>query len=63
MFARNRFPIAKASGSDDMMAMMAHAMGCGTMVEPECRAAPASAPVWRPVTLPRDARAPARGTL
>ena len=61
MFARNRFPTAPVSRDDDMMAMMAHAMGCGTMVEPQRRAAPAAAPVWRPVPLPHGARAPLRG--
>ena len=33
MFARDSFPIARAGSDDDMLAGMAHAMGCGTLVE------------------------------
>lgn len=58
MFARNRFPISPARRDDDMLAGMAHAMGCGTLVEPETRSPATAAPVWRPVLLPLGARSP-----
>ncbi|MBK5928291.1 hypothetical protein [Rhodobaculum claviforme] len=40
MFALYRFPNAKASTCGDQLAGMAHAMGCGTLVDDHRRAHP-----------------------
>ncbi len=57
MFARNRFPIRPASGCDEMLADMAHAMGCATLVEADRCRVPAAGPALGPVTPPDRAAA------
>lgn len=43
MFARARFPLIHPAGPDDMLAGMAHAMGCATLVDGPHAPPPASA--------------------
>jgi hypothetical protein len=43
MVARDSFPIARTSDDDDMLAIMAHAMGCATLAHPSPQPAAASA--------------------
>jgi hypothetical protein len=53
MFARAGFPIARAPFGDDMLAEMAHAMGCATLIQPDRTAPPAHACAGRPVLMGR----------
>lgn len=58
MFARPRFTTAPTPEGDDMLALMAHAMGCASLAAPPRQPGAATArltadPVARPHPLPQ----------